>query len=113
VSPDDDASAVADSLTPGQVAALAHALRSIAAALKDISDRLGAIERLLDAHLDADRAAVNARALAWRAVATAATSRPGQALGLLAAGIVAAALAELLGVDLDSLRRLVGLGVGA
>lgn len=112
MSPDDETSAVADSLTPGQVAALAHALRTLAAALRDVADRLAAIERLLDAYFDAARAAQDARALAWRAVVAVATSRPGHALGILAAGIVAAALAELLGVDLDSLRHLVGLGVG-
>lgn len=108
--PGDEAGAAVESLTPGQVAALARALR-------DVADELMEIRRTLTAREDADRTLVERRTLAWSAVASlamvardAALSRPGQLFGALIAAIIAAAVAQALRVDIDTLRALVGLG---
>lgn len=99
--PNDKINAATDALVPGQVTL-------VAVALGDISRRLEAIEALMEARIDADRRAIEARTLAWSALGGLATSLPGKALGLLIALVLAAAVAQMLGVSVDTLRAMAG-----
>lgn len=102
----DPAADAVEALTPGQVAALSSALRVLA-------DEMRTLRTLLDAHLRAEQETIDARRLAWQAIAGLAGSYPGRALGTLLALVLVAALARALGVDVEYLRALAAVPVAA
>ncbi len=99
--PTDAADAAADALTAGQTGHLVAALRQLA-------EEARTTRALLSAHLEADRRAVDARALAWAAVAGFAASIPGRALMTLLGIVLAAGLARALGLDAAYLQAVAG-----
>ena len=83
-------------------------LHALARALERLADRQDEQSTRLLAHLDADRRAVEARALAWTAIASFAGSYPGKGLLVMLGCVLVAALARAFGLDTDYLQAVAG-----